>query len=1306
MQHGSKLDAILFLFFIIILIFFTWKLVKSKSKTVHLSQNLKETFITFDTYQNYFLLSAIAVFLLDFILKIAGFNSPISIYFRVGFSSLLLGIWISSFKISWIFVNLPHIFRFTFITYFVFLVFSYSFIYEDNIILLAIQIFLLFSYNNFNKFKHFVVFNILTFTLFSTLWFLEVVPFREGFLYLISQLAIFSINIARHDSIINAFDRFIFSNEVVNQGTSLVIAANNIGEILYCSDNIQQILGYHPQEVLGMNFWKLTNDTEFKGEAYHENYQDNRLYTRKLKCKNGTYKIIQWKDKKFNDNLTVGIGLDVTEQKLLEERYQNLIENANDFVFEVNNQGKFVFINKYSFDTLGYDKDELMQMHFSQLIDSSFKENLKEIYPEPEKNLKEYPIIEIPLRKKNGELLWVSQKVVITWDEINKDFTFHGISRDITQLKLMELEESDRKNKIVLYNKLIRKISSEKYSKFENIESIIQFIIDQVVSNTKINKASYWKIKEANATCLVQCCKSKYTILPNDLNKVDFPKYFSYIQTHDILVASDARNHPITADFLHEYFIPENVYSTLDIPLIIDSERIGILCFEITEKIHQWDNEDINFLRSIAEIIGLNIEYNKRTITEKEIIKKSKLLNKVSEITEQILKTSNIDKIIHSILHEIGETTQSDRVYFFEKNEIKNDYSQTDEWTVAPELSQIQNPELQNIPYEAFNGFIDPLYHKNHVFYHINQVDDSNLHDLLASQSIKTILMFPIMVNDKLFGFLGYDNCYEYKNWSDDEINILYTLANNISSAFERKISEEKLFASEERFRLLAENIPGTVYLSLNDEKFTKIYINDNFEKLTGFDKEIFISGEKSFIDIIHPEDKKRALQFQLQKLSTKQKAHSEFRMLHKNGHYVWVEEYTEGIYIDGKLQYIEGIILDIHEKKEIEKAYREKEKAIAASEAKSEFLANMSHEIRTPLNGIIGFTDLLKNTKLSGHQENYIQIIEQSSKSLIELINNILDFSKIESGKLELATQPEKIYDLVFEVTEMLSYEAKEKNNELRIHFHPNIPSYLEIDRLRMKQILLNLINNAIKFTNNGKIDIGIDLIKETPKKVLLLISVKDNGIGIQPENQEKIFEAFSQEDSSTTRKFGGTGLGLTITNKLVQLMGSKIKLISNPKLGSTFEFSVWLQKTTEIVQQDYYSKKAEKDDREINILIVEDNPVNLLLAQKLTQKYFVNGKLSIAEDGSEAIIKVNDSHFDLIFMDIQMPIMNGFDACEEIRKNESNQNTIIIALTAGAFDDEKEKAFKAGMNDYITKPIQKEVFIETIQKWFPVMV
>ncbi|QEE49864.1 PAS domain S-box protein [Flavobacterium alkalisoli] len=520
----------------------------------------------------------------------------------------------------------------------------------------------------------------------------------------------------------------------------------------------------------------------------------------------------------------------------------------------------------------------------------------------------------------------------------------------------------------------------------------------------------------------------------------------------------------------------------------------------------------------------------------------------------------------------------------------------------------------------------------------------------------------------------------------------------------------------------------------------------------------------------------------------------------------------------------------DISELKEMEKSLlSEKIRAEAANRSKSEFLANMSHEIRTPLNGVIGFTDLLMTTELNETQGTYMQMVNTSAHSLLDLINDILDFSKIEAGKLELYLEETDLIELCSQTIDIIKHAAHSKNLELLLDVSPNISRFVYADAVRLRQILINLLNNAIKFTEKGEVELRVrnEAIGNNENEMLFEFSIRDTGIGIAPHNLQKIFNAFDQEDASTTRKYGGTGLGITISNRLLELMDSRLEVKSEPNSGSVFSFRVRFKTLTgkstieekaanisnvlivddnvnnrtilrdmlafgeiasvsaengiealEVLESrndfdlaiidynmpylngldlirhirekfdidkemlpvillhssiidsltlDLYkqldikfevakpinidrlfelisriTKKNGSNGQEMtgtfvkdegsvfNIMVAEDNPVNQFLAKSIIQKILPKAIVLVAEDGEKAVKMYQKNAPDLIFMDIQMPVMSGFDASRQIRKFEKAGTRIpIIALTARTLKGERERCLEAGMDDYITKPI-----------------
>lgn len=575
---------------------------------------------------------------------------------------------------------------------------------------------------------------------------------------------------------------------------------------------------------------------------------------------------------------------------------------------------------------------------------------------------------------------------------------------------------------------------------------------------------------------------------------------------------------------------------------------------------------------------------------------------------------------------------------------------------------------------------------------------------------------------------LDTKECCEVQLLLDDATTIYVYLtgihSGNTEQAFitivditQLKKTESALRESEVRYRDLLKNLD--VGIIVHDKNSLIIYSNPKASELIGLSKEQIKEVPnvnpiwrfvKDDLHTLSPED------YPVNQIVNSKKPISNFIVGIKKTNDTDVKWFLLNGFpvLNSRKEIVEVVIsfieITVLKKLEIELT-KAKEQAEAANKAKSSFLTNMSHEIRTPLNGIIGFTDLLMRTNLDESQKGFMNTVNESATILIEIINNILDFSKIESGKLELNIEEINLNELTHHVIDIFKYHANLNSIKLIINFENDVPNFVFADSIRLKQILVNLIGNALKFTKAGfvRLDVSCEIISGNADRSIVHFSVKDSGIGIKPENQVKVFQSFIQEDCSITRKFGGTGLGLAISNQLLGLMNSELKLKSKYGHGSEFYFKVELDKAHhEMVSNDHEKEIINKnrmisttDFSDKKILVVEDNRINMLLVKTLLKSILPGSTILEASDGEKAIKMYKKEKLDLILMDIQMPHKNGYQTTAEIKHLKKYNNIPIIALTAGIMLGEKEKCLESGMDDYVSKPIIRCNLEEVLYKW-----
>jgi PAS domain S-box-containing protein len=532
--------------------------------------------------------------------------------------------------------------------------------------------------------------------------------------------------------------------------------------------------------------------------------------------------------------------------------------------------------------------------------------------------------------------------------------------------------------------------------------------------------------------------------------------------------------------------------------------------------------------------------------------------------------------------------------------------------------------------------------------------------------------------------------------------NVLNSLLKKTTEDLKRAV--EALRTRAEELSILLSTIPALVYFKDTNLKY--ILVNKSFERFVNLPF-YGIQGKK--VEELIPEYKTNNYEeMELEVIQSGLPLYNIEETIKKDGKQVWLTTnlapYRDN---DGEIIGLVGISWDITFRKKYEDELREaKEQAEEGTRAKSEFLANMSHEIRTPMNGIIGMAEILKQANLGEQEKENLEILISSTRSLLSLVNDILDISKIEAGKVELEIEDFGIRKILKDIENIMYIKAEEKALDYKTFISQGVPEFMRGDPSRLKQIILNLVNNAVKFTLKGHVYIFIETRETDDHKLLLEVRVEDSGIGISEEGKKNLFQLFSQVDTSTTKNYGGTGLGLSIARRLVTLMNGEIGMESEQDRGSTFWFTAMLEtseRTTSVPEPfDKVPAFEGIPVKMLNILLAEDNEIN----QKIIQYSLTNAgyQVDIARNGQEAIDMYHKGKYDLVLMDVQMPILDGYEATAHIREVEKalvngNRHTPIVALTANAMKGDREKCLEAGMDEYLSKPFTPNDLISMIR-------
>ena len=1009
------------------------------------------------------------------------------------------------------------------------------------------------------------------------------------------------------------------------------------------------------------------------------------------------------------------------EIKASEELLQFAIEGAGDGIWEYNFKTRTANYSDANKQLLGYDTQEpspewISQMHPEDLY---LFETLEKDYLDGSirSHKKEYRI-----RHKNGNYIWMMDRGrVVSWDKEGKPLRLVGTHTDITRLKETENElrrlslvAMDSKNGVVFtkadgtifwFNERFQRMSGYEKEEImgqtpiklfrgeETDPSVVQEMLRKFYNGLAFEAELIGYRKNGEKFWL----KSKgYPVFDE---KEGFAEYFSVIE--DITSEKEKENQLLLLSRIAE----DNVLSvvTTDTKSVItwaNKSFCEMTGYEIEEIIGKKPSEIVHG----PETNKVTLHYLKRQIASKKPfnaelinyrkdrskfwvrVKGQPILNPQGEMTgffalqEDITKEKEAEKQIREFegrfrkaLEQVGDNAwehnfKTGKTYFSNTSNLLPDFTTGEHVDNAAAWWSMVHPEDMHLLKANDKDYLSGIRDSHSIEYRL----------LTKEGQTRWVLDRGVVIER-------------------DEKRLPVRIAGTHTDITNRKQAEQSLLANEEKYRSIIANM-NLGLLEVNMDEVIQ-YANNSFCEMSGYSldeligrkaAELFARGANTEIAETKNELRKDGISDAY-----------EIGITNKRGEQKWwlisgAPRYDDHDNLVGSI----GIHLDITAQKNLELELLDaRESAEQSAAAKEIFLANMSHEIRTPMNAIIGMGRQLHRTSLNEQQHFYLGTINKAAEHLLVLINDILDISKIEAGKLNLEHIGFRPHDVIHHCIQVMEHKAEEKGLKLIKENSPSPATIFLGDPYRLTQILLNLLSNAIKFTDEGKVIISCLLQPEIDNRQLIILSVKDTGIGMDAEFLSNIFRKFTQAEQSTARKYGGTGLGMSISKQLTELMNGHIEVSSKKGEGTTITLTIPFTTGSE---KDIRETKGKVIDSSIlwekKILLVEDNEMNRLVATTLLENYGV--LIEEVHNGAEAVQALKTRYYDLVLMDVQMPVLNGLDATKIIRQ-EINQFVPIIALTANAIKGEAEKCLKAGMNDYIAKPFEEEELINAIARW-----